>query len=62
MNPEETRKDLENELKNFSANQEHYEMMMNNLSKMMFMRYKALIEVGFSEQQAFEIIKHRGLN
>ncbi len=59
---DDQRKEMENTLNNFKANEEHYEMMLKNFDKMFYMRYKSLIEAGFTENQAFELVKARGLS
>jgi len=59
--PEETRNSIEEALHNMSINGEHFDMLMKNQSKMFYKRYTSLVEEGFSECQAFEIVKHRGL-
>jgi len=62
MTNDEQRKNMEEQIKNFQTNEEHYEMLMSNMSKILFIRYKTLIASGFSDEQAFEIVKSRGMS
>lgn len=59
--PAQNRAEMEAILSNMHANSEHIEMMVIESAKMLHQRYVALIAAGFGEQQAFEIIKARGL-
>jgi len=61
LTPEETRRQLEESMMNMRANEEHFEMAANNIARLFYQRYMALQEAGFTEQQAFEIVKTRGL-
>lgn len=61
-NNNDIRKEVEKGLQAYTANKEHFEMAMKNLAEQMFVLYRAYIEKGFTEQQAFELIKARGLS
>jgi hypothetical protein len=62
MNAGEHRKEMEEMLQNYRANTEHFEMGTKAMAEMYWMRYKALQDAGFTEQQAFAIIMQRGLS
>jgi len=47
------------ELKNMMP---EYEMMANVIAAQMQMYFKALVNAGFTEEQAFEIVKEHGAN
>lgn len=55
------RHELENAIRSYRSNVEHFEMSIKCTSEALYMRYKALIKAGFTAEQAFEIIKARGL-
>lgn len=61
MNAGEHRKEMEELLQVYRANTEHFEMGSRALAEMFWMRYEALQKVGFTKDQAFEIIVKRGL-
>jgi hypothetical protein len=60
--PNEMRQELESALSNIDINQEHMKMLTDKQSKMFYERYKSLIDSGFSKEQAFELVKDRGLS
>ena len=47
------------ELKNMMP---EYEMMVNVIAKQMRLYFNALIKAGFTEEQAFELVKEHGAN
>lgn len=55
------RKQLENSIKEYRANEEHFEMIIRASAEMLFMRFGYLVKAGFTETQALDIIKARGL-
>ena len=57
----EQRQEMENVLLSYDANKEHFEMMLMNMAELFFKRFTTLQKAGFTEQQAFEIVKARGL-
>ena len=59
--PDDVRREIESALKISRANEELVEMAHTDLAKLYWFRYKALCEVGFSEAQALDILKARGL-
>ena len=61
MTGDERKKEMEECLKHIQITKEVTEMSMKEMAMMMFNYYKALHESGFTEEQAFEIIKFRGL-
>lgn len=58
--PMETRKEIEAAMKNYAANKELFEMSVAQHSEMLYTSYRALMEAGFTEAQALEIVKARG--
>jgi hypothetical protein len=56
------RKDLEESIKDLRGNSDLFDMMHTETSQSLFTRYQALIKAGFTENQALEIIKARGLS
>jgi len=61
MDGQQCRKDCENALKNIIASKEVMESGQKEISHMLYQRYISLIESGFTDTQAFEIVKSRGL-
>jgi hypothetical protein len=61
IDPAETRRNMEAAFKNMEVNEEHFEMGARKIAEMYYCRYKALKDAGFSEDQAFDIVKARGL-
>lgn len=59
---DDLRKGLEDGVKAMKANQEIIEMGFNEQAKMLKSVYDAYIKAGFNEDQAFELIKTRGMN
>jgi len=55
------RQEMENLLLHIQGNEEIMESMQLPMARLMFFKYQALIKAGFTEQQAFTIILHRGL-
>lgn len=62
MSAADDRKKMEENLREYRANNEHHEMTTKALAEMYMTRYKALQEAGFTECQAFKIILRRGLS
>jgi uncharacterized protein YjgD (DUF1641 family) len=56
------REHLEEMLRTIANNQELLEATMRPLAQLLNTKYVALIEAGFTMEQALEIIKFRGLN
>ena len=61
VSPAENRKEMEKILQEARANAEHYEMIAAEVSKMLYIRYTTLQDAGFTKDQAFEIVKARGM-
>jgi hypothetical protein len=61
MSAQDERKGMEEALTRLKINAETYENCMKQTSQFYFLRYRQLVEVGFTEQQAFEIVKYRGM-
>jgi len=55
------REELAKFLKESRGNIEITEMALKQYSELFFYKYQTLITVGFTEEQAFELVKHRGL-
>jgi len=53
---------IEKSLKSVLDSQELLEATFKPLSQMLFQKYTALVEAGFSRDEALAIIKERGLN
>lgn len=53
---------MEESLRGLQACSELYEQAQVELANQLFIRYKALRESGFTEDQAFQIVLTRGLN
>ena len=59
---DDLRKGLEEGVKAMKANQEILEMGFGEQAKMLKSVYDAYISSGFSEEQAFQLIVHKGIN
>lgn len=57
-----TREELEEIVKNMQANEEVFEMMLRATSLQFFQRYSTLIEAGFNENAALQIVVARGIS
>lgn len=55
------RVEMENHLRELDVNEEINDMAMQRMGGLLFKRYEFLQESGFNKEQAFELIKHRGL-
>ena len=60
-NEHNIRRELEESIRDYKMNQEHFEMAIKNMAEQMFFAYKEYIKAGFSEQQAFDLVKTRGI-
>ncbi len=56
------REHLEEMLRLLVNNQELLEATMKPLAQLLHSKYAALIQAGFTKEQALEIIKYRGIN
>jgi hypothetical protein len=56
------RPDLEKMLKNLVDHQETIEASMKPLSQLMFSKLSAMVEAGFTREEAMDMLKARGLN
>jgi len=61
MNADKERKLTEELMKTYKINKEVNEQAWIEISKVMYFRYQTYIEVGFTETQAFELVKYRGV-
>jgi len=61
MTRDDERKKMERALDDFKANQEHSEMMYVEMARIVYQGYTCLIKAGFTQEQALELIKARGL-
>ena len=61
MDGQELRKGCEDALKSLIASKEVMESGQTEISHLLYQRYTSLIESGFTPEQAFELIKARGL-
>lgn len=52
---------MEQSIQMYRACGEKYEMLMSETSKLLKARFDSLVSAGFSEPQALEIIKVRGI-
>ena len=59
--PGQSRKQIEEAIKNYEVNSETIEMGLGKQAEITFTYFKKLVEAGFSETQAMEIIKARGV-
>lgn len=55
------RDELEKNINKLRGDVEHNEMMINEMSKLLYYRFISLRNAGFSEEQAFTIVLQRGL-
>lgn len=55
------RKEIEHAMQLFETNRDHFDMSQKQMAIMYFVRYTMLCEAGFTEEQALEIVKARGL-
>jgi len=60
--PFPSRKEMEECTQNLRASSEQLEMQMKEFSRLYHIRYESLISVGFTKEQALEIVKHRGIS
>lgn len=58
--PNEIRKIIEEQIALLKVSSETLEMLLNEMAKLYKIRFDSLVTVGFSEQQALDIIKARG--
>jgi len=59
--PQEKRIEMEKAMRDVEVNSEVNEMAMQQMGALLFKRYEILQVSGFTKEQAFEIVKHRGL-
>lgn len=52
---------LEQMLRNFEANREHFEMTTRHFATLYWLRFQALVAAGFTEAQALDVLKARGI-
>jgi len=55
------RKEIEHAMQLFETNRDHFDMSQRQVAIMYFVRYSMFVEAGFTEEQAMDIIKIRGL-
>ena len=58
---DQSRAEIEHAVGSLRRNQELLEMGIKPIAQMYFTRYKALLEAGFTEEQAFQLVLHRGM-
>ena len=58
--PEE-RAEMEKALLSIASNQDMIQESARNMARMLHTMYQGYIEAGFSEEQAFQIVLHRGV-
>jgi len=56
-----SRKELEETLRQLQGSQELVEDMIKPMAKLLHAKYEALIDTGFTKEQAFTIILHKGM-
>lgn len=59
--PDVVRKRIERQMQDFQANREHFEMALRQMAEAYRARFLSLVRAGFTEEQALEIVKARGL-
>ena len=59
--PANKRFKLDQQLRDINDNFEIYELTLDRTNAMLYIRYTSLQDKGFTKEQAFEIVKHRGL-
>ena len=60
-NIQSTRKEMLEGLKDMDANRHLMEASFDSSSSLLFIRYRSLCKAGFSEEQAFQIVLHKGM-
>lgn len=53
--------EIEKSVKEMRMNFEAFSMLMDEYSKILYNRFESLMNVGFTDEQALDIIKARGL-